>query len=489
MDGLPFVLPTRSTQPKKKPVRNPSTLPVVDPRDQDCPWAEKYTPKAETELCVASNRIVEVAALLEPTAPQKCLILHGQSGGGKSTMLRVMARARHLDLVEWNPGLKEQWNPQTADDYQSMMHVFEEFLLKSIQYSPLKSTQRRKKRIILLDDLPDLLYEASKDKFHALLHQALLSPEPILLCIVYSDASIYEPSRRLQTRDARPLSLNEIVPAAIQEHPLCSVIEVRPVVPTRMKQALRRIQQAERSHLSAEQIVDIMDQASGDIRSAINNMQFHSVRIPPSANKGKRRLDQENEMQESSQGSTLSIFHAIGKVLYCKRDADGEMEATPEDILRRLPTDSDHFVAHLHANLLHFQSTTEQMDVSYRYLSDADLLSAQGDWRDPAPYEYQALVAMRGIMKTDPKPTNRRFYQMQKPSRMHTRIPTLREVTSVMGTYPLQQEQTTESMDMDEDEIESFSDEDEGKTQMMEASDEFDDLFGDGADLAALPDI
>lgn len=106
-----------------------------------------------------------------------------------------------------------------------MMHVFEEFLLKAIQYSPLKTTQRRKKRIILLDDLPDLLYEASKDKFHALLHQALLSPQPILLCIVYSDASIYEPSRRLQTRDARPLSLNEIVPATIQEHPLCSVIE------------------------------------------------------------------------------------------------------------------------------------------------------------------------------------------------------------------------------------------------------------------------
>lgn len=62
-------------------------------------------------------------------------------------------------------------------------------------------------------------------------------------------------------------------------------------------------------------------------------------------------------------------------------------------------------------------------------------------------------------------------------------------VPAVMGSYSLQQVQATESMDMDEEEIEAFSDEDDGKTQMMEASDEFDDLFGDGADLAALPDI
>lgn len=71
----------------------------------------------------------------------------------------------------------------------------------------------------------------------------------------------------------------------------------------------------------------IVENSNGDIRSAINSIQFTS-RIPVRPIKKKKPnndvVDFDNHI------GNLTLFHAVGKVVYAKRNQDKTFESKPD---------------------------------------------------------------------------------------------------------------------------------------------------------------
>jgi cell cycle checkpoint protein len=84
---------------------------------------------------------------------------------------------------------------------------------------------------------------------------------------------------------------------------------------------------------------------------------------------------------------TLDLFHAIGKVLYCKRTDEPEQQPLPphmikrtrnelvidpEELLDKIPSSPDSFAAFLHQNYPDFYSNIKDLSQAAENLSIAD---------------------------------------------------------------------------------------------------------------------
>jgi len=82
-----------------------------------------------------------------------------------------------------------------------------------------------------------------------------------------------------------------------------------PVAPTILRPVLRRLNERllPSKRLSAAQIDVIIANANGDIRNAINTLQFSRLLATP-------------EHLASSRDEPVDLFHMLGKLLYSKRN-------------------------------------------------------------------------------------------------------------------------------------------------------------------------
>ncbi|PWA16021.1 hypothetical protein CCH79_00019342, partial [Gambusia affinis] len=226
-------------------------------------------------------------------------------------------------------------------------------------------------------------------------------------------------------------SLWSLFPKEIQEELHMSCISFNPVPATTMMKVLKNIvyMEAEKSHKSLyvpekAELEMLCSGSSGDIRSAINSLQFCcllgkekglcTLKKPPamslkraaalSKQKGKQaKSAKEQEEHQAIGGKDVSffLFRALGKILHCKRgngDCPNETKGAselvlpfhllqhhrevllvqPELVVERSETSGEFFTLCLHQNYLDFFSDIEDVDRASEYLSDADLLT--GNW-------------------------------------------------------------------------------------------------------------
>lgn len=239
---------------------------------------------------------------------------------------------------------------------------------------------------------------------------------------------------------------------------------------------------SEHATLPKNQLQDILDQSDGDIRAAINNVQFYAIRsLYPSSKRKSSSSRQSNVVPFDEKIGPLDLFHAVGKVLYAKRNPDGTLESKPEHILNKIPVDNDIFISFLHQNSLYFFDDIESCAKSMDYLSVADTIRSHVDWQENTSSSYRNLVTMHGIMSKPPRSSASRYFSMQKPYVYDIRSTIRRQQSENYHQQLLQSVkyrcdmmETEELKELDDDPIEDFSE------------DEFDDIFGDGSDLALL---
>lgn len=102
---------------------------------------------------------------------------------------------------------------------------------------------------------------------------------------------------------------------------------------TQIKKVLNSIASCENLHLPNSQMENLIDTSNGDIRQAINSLQFFSNQGSSSSYPiPKKRRNDKGEVIVDFMRHTghLSLFHAVGKVLYAKRNVDGTFESNPE---------------------------------------------------------------------------------------------------------------------------------------------------------------
>ncbi|XP_077203571.1 cell cycle checkpoint protein RAD17 isoform X2 [Paroedura picta] len=434
--------------------------PYRDERDQisrqNCkeiePWVDKYKPKTQNELAVHKKKIEEVEVWLKAQVFQRqtkqggsVLLLTGPSGCGKTATLEILAKDLGIQVQEWiNPVLmnfrKDDFQDALNNDfqvlpYQSQTSLFQEFLLRANKYTKLQMVgdiMKTNKRLILVEDIPNHFYR-DPSSLHGILRTFVRTSRCPLVFIISDGASAASSQRSL-------------FPKEIQEELHIANISFNPVAPTIMLKVLNRITtieantNGEKNDVPDKSSVELICKGcSGDIRSAINSLQFSSLKECPLENnlwsqrkgnstlkcdllsKVKKKFGNSLEGQEvqavGGKDASIFLFHALGKILYCKREQIAELRfpclpphlseherspllVQPEDVIEKSHMPGDLFNLYLHQNYVDFFSDIEDLVRASEYLSTADLLCSNWDAR-PILGEYSACVVARGMMHSN----------------------------------------------------------------------------------------
>ncbi|KAL0077283.1 Rad17 cell cycle checkpoint protein-domain-containing protein [Phycomyces blakesleeanus] len=466
-----FIMPDVPTQTKRRKNRQPETRPtklkarLVDninitsnkesenkKAEANQLWADKYEPQIEENLAVDPRRINAIKECIISAAGRiphnrcKILTLTGNAGCGKSTTIRLLAKTMPYTLSEWINDTTNDYdlNHYDPSEYVSGIDDFEDFMRRAIQLDTLNGSMAPKntkmpRKVILLDDIPDLTTAAIKDRFHRILRACLVNNNPVLVVIVVSEAWMEtDLSWKIQSGD-RLIGLRDIIPEDIKNSPFYKELKLNGVTKKRISTFLHQIHDAETKSflsqraksignvtenmdqlvcMSSAEIESISEASQGDIRFAINTLQsnFFSLASTLKTNRNSRNRHGTQTESFSERTEIPGLFHSLGKALYRKRDLAGKLETSPKNLIETLPDNLDNFLSYLHENTPYFCDDISQLNTAMQCFSEGDLLASLGDWRDTAPLMYQAASTIGGIMSIPPPKKKGSMFCMKKPT-------------------------------------------------------------------------
>lgn len=442
----------------QKFLAKPRNTVVVKNEDDMRPWAERFAPVDLEELVVHKRKVADVQSWLEDVINgrmrQRLLLLKGAAGTGKTTTVQLLAKAMGCEILEWR-------NPvgsiASSDGYQSMATQFEEFMSRSGRFGQLdifsanetapskpeiKPLDRRK-QIILVEEFPNTFTRSSTalQSFRSTILQYLasnISP----LSMMHSQSSkepvtpvvmiVSETLLTTTSASADSFTAHRLLGPEILHHPGVGVIEFNAIAPTLLAKALEIVVQKEsrksgRRKTPGPLVLKKLGEV-GDIRSAIGSLEFLCLRGDIDGDWGAKvgfgktkrgskdapltKMEEESLELVTRREASLGIFHAVGKVVYNKRDEQLPTLPTNQVDVEKLPdfmsvhsrpkrsqvnvdelidetgTDTQTFVAALHENyVLSCDAPPTSFDISsldhvngcIDALSDSDLLSPSWD--------------------------------------------------------------------------------------------------------------
>lgn len=445
-DELPRKLPPAS-QPKssqRSMITRPKPVKPDEPIETQT-WADKYAPTSTADLAVHKRKVDDVRNWLEAVfngvSSKRLLVLSGPSGTGKTATVTALANELDFDVLKWE-------NPSQHDVggdgiFESLNAKFEEFMGRGMGYGALplvvesgprgtssaklmeepKNPNRRK--VILLEDLPNIFSSSSAGSsamtsFRGAIHNFLATPQDgELACMLIisenlttqSNSSSITPHRLLgpqllNHRGTTSITFNKIA-AGIMQKALEKIVDV--------EMRMKGVKETPSPGLLAG------IGACGDIRSAVNTLEFMMVGrgkglnkklvpVPKTKRKIGRSMSDWGQPSESEKTTlelitqreaSLGVFHAVGKIVWNKRFDPSEPQFTPPEILPDPPShlssfsrspslvdistlidtagvDLDTFVSGIHENYLHScagASFPENYESCIEYISDSDMLS------------------------------------------------------------------------------------------------------------------
>ncbi|KAI0404981.1 cell cycle checkpoint protein RAD17 [Xylaria palmicola] len=479
----------------------PLQVPIIDGERR--PWSERFGPTNLDELAVHKKKVADVRRWLEDVMAgrirQRLLILKGAAGTGKTTTVQLLAKEMRCKVLEWR-------NPTASlagtRGFQSASMQFEEFLGRGGKFSQLDTGPEdlvpkadgagdETRKIMLIEDFPNTFARSSAPmvSFRKTVLQFLAINTPSLSLFARQAPKdpitpvvmiISETLLTTTSASADSFTTHRLLGPEITRHPGTCIIEFNAIAPTLLAAALELVVQKEarksgRRRTPGPLVLKKLGEI-GDIRSAISSLQFLCLKGDAEADWGSQvsfskpkrsiktsvsltRGEVETLQLISQREASLGIFHAIGKVVYNKREETpmdpaslgGRAERLPDhlvlcsrpnrsevsvgSLIDETGTDTHTFISALHENYILSCEPTLRSDantfLSYMggcvdYLSESDLLCPSWDvffggrgaraggsfGRDTGSHvlrqeEIAFQVATRGLLFSLPSPVKR----------------------------------------------------------------------------------
>jgi cell cycle checkpoint protein len=401
-------------------------------------WADKYAPLTSNDLAVAPKKVKEIVTWMTESNNRspKLMILVGNPGIGKSQTVRVLAKEMGWTLHEWT----ESFSTTTADkmyygnspdllsmDQSSPMASFETFLKQAgAGFSSLMQTSRNKRKrndscassssIILLEELPHVHGTDAERRFRDCMTNHLrYSHVPTIL--VYSNV--------LEGKH-RPEDLERLIDRNLLYSPAVGILQMHPPTRARAKRVLERIVKSESLIVPADFYEALYERSGGDLRASISTLQYERT---GHWSRAKSTIDKE---QEPERDKKLNTFHALGKLLYAKRQQqptivepglkqwqDGRplLDFDPEQVIAHSELELSGALAFLEYHSLSFFTDIDDVGQAFALYSDAAfLLDRPLDGRHSIfPDVYVASVAGRATAASNRHPSTKKFFQFTSP--------------------------------------------------------------------------
>ncbi|NXL65167.1 RAD17 protein, partial [Chordeiles acutipennis] len=457
--------------PRKRAKSSSVDLPCNETRQnwsqsEDEPWVDRYKPKTQNDLAVQKKKIEEVETWLkkhifqrQPKQGGSVLLLTGPPGCGKTATIEILAKDLGVEVQEWTNPISLDFTKEDLRNMfghssnfhtfpsQAQAALFQDFLLRANKYNKLQmlgESSENDKKLILVEDIPNQFYR-DPGTLHEILRRFVRTSRCPLIFII-SDNFSGDGNQRL------------LFPTEILEELCISNISFKPVAPTNMMKVLNRIAATEASMnrernygLDRTSLELICKGCSGDIRSAINSLQFSSMKecslekefwsrkkrsstlkceaaaVSKERKKSKSDTSEDQEIQAiGGKDASIFLFHALGKIIYCKREPVSESDfpqlpahlsehhrdtllIQPEEIVEKSHMSGSMFNLYLHQNYVDFFSDIDDVVRASEYLSTADVLCSNWSTR-LVMEEYSASVATRGVIHSN---TSRAFAHHQ----------------------------------------------------------------------------
>ena len=445
-------------------------------------WVDQYAPTSRQELCLAPKKVSEVATWLEQEQThEKLLILVGRPGIGKSTMMRVLAAELQMQVLEWSDSYSayshqlESLTPLNsfAQFLQQSGVGFTSLELQASSFSALEASlaassrtqppPANNKRVILLEELPNLANAESQERFRDLLTNHIQQSQ-VKTVWIYSEGT---------EGQHKPADLERHVrPDILYRH--SKILQLNPITKAQVKKCLERIARAEHFQVSKDFCERLQLQSGGDIRYAIHALQFDQslhthannnnsqTGVASSAKnkqKGKKRNKAavpEATSSDHPRDTQWTAFHALGKLLYAKREpiettksalannsTNGErppLAFDPEQVLEHCDMDLGHALTYLGFHCVDFFTDVEELSTALDLYSDASYLleqttnyNYQRRWGNNAyqntttvscpifPEGYVSSLAGRAMAHANRHPAPSRFRSLQAPKVLEIR--------------------------------------------------------------------
>lgn len=472
------------------------------------PWSERFGPANLDELAVHKRKVADVRRWLDDVLHgrmrQRLLILKGSAGTGKTITMQLLAKDMGFEIAEWrNP----TGPPSSFPGSLSASAQFEEFMGRGRKFGQLDfeeddSTQMTngtksirqtsqdgsRNRVMLIEEFPNTFMRSGSalTSFRQTVLQFLVNNTPS--SAAFGNTATAEPitpavmiiSETLLTTtsaSADSFTAHRLLGAEILRHPGTGIIEFNDIAPTLMNKALELVVKKEarvsgRRRTPGPLVLKRLSEM-GDIRNATAALEFLCLKGDDDADWGAKvaftktkKTSKNQALTEGEQKSlelisrreaSLGIFHAVGKVVYNKRDEHPYAAGSDEALAEKLPphlatmcrnkrsqvsvdtlidetgTDTSTFISALHENYVLSCERTGMTDpnssIDYingciEYLSESDLLNPTwdiffggkgflGGGRDQGSHilrqdEMAFETAVRGLLFSLPCPVKRK---------------------------------------------------------------------------------
>lgn len=402
-----------------------------------------------------------------PDDQTSILIIAGPPGCCKKTVVEILCKELDLKInkLEYSSQVSFWKRSNSNISFQSELDALESFL-SSWSSIPTRRTMgifanaSQKNDIYLIPELPSINSQELRERMFDLFRYytgynacatANKNGQPLSQCInpfgrrrpliiihtIFESPSIYS-------------SLAKSFPNDLIVGRFLKILEFNPITTSRIESILKEVywslnRQSMKS-LSSKDFSTISENANGDLKQAIEQLSFNCI------NANRKRLKKEfdspdiseRDFNSSLEGSTekkfknrnryststdstetkdnnLDIFHATAKILYGKRNSQGELEFKLNDLMRNVHSSEDTIINYVHHNIYsHFQNDAlEDASKSLEYFAIADEFSARtsrdfGVQEDIFPV-YSFQIASRGLLHFNKHHATNKYQHVKAP--------------------------------------------------------------------------